>query len=167
MDNNTGLPQTTLYESAQIYNLNHQLIDNGIDVLSHVPVDTIPPGGRVPFELAVESGQPIFRLNLFAMSEPASNPPRQNFDVSNVSQWISKTNAYCLSGNITNPASPLEDYLVVMAVAYNDQNTVANFGEYSVSAPQTINDGGKSNFEMCLDPLGQNIARHQVSVVGY
>ncbi|RME77277.1 MAG: hypothetical protein D6784_03915, partial [Chloroflexi bacterium] len=120
--NHTGIPQTDIFVSGVFYNAQNQVIDGEIDVLSHVPVDVIPPGARVPFELQVESPEPIYRLDLYAMSEPAGNPPRQDFHFANVTEKVTASNLYCVEGNIINPAEPVEDYLLVMAVAYNREN---------------------------------------------
>lgn len=164
--NNTGIPQTDVFVSGTLYNNQGQTIEGDIDTASYVPVEVIPAGAHVPFELTVESSEPIYRLDLHAMSEPAGNPPRQDFLISNVNQWTGASDMYCLGGQVSNPDAPLDDYLIILATVYNDQGDVANFAEYSAVSPNTIGVDQSSPFEVCLDSLGQNIIYHEVRAIG-
>lgn len=71
-----------------------------------------------------------------------------------------------MEGNIINPAEPVEDYLLVMAVAYNRENTVASFGEYAAPRPEQVIGENEWPFQVCFDPQGQEIARQQVIALG-
>lgn len=165
--NNTGKPQQAVDITGTFYDDKDQVIKNELDILSHVAVDVVPVGAHIPFELVIESSQPVYRLDLLALSEPADNPPRQDFQFANISQQQNESNLYCLEGQIQNIGSPLADYLIVVAIGYNAQGNVVSFGEYSPASPSVILGDQASPFEMCLDPLDQQIARHELRALGY
>ena len=165
--NNTGAPQQAVDISGIFYDAQDQVIQDEIDTLSYVPAEVVPVGAHIPFELVIESTQPIYRLDLLAMSEPASASPRQDFQFSNVSQQTDEKSRYCLEGQVQNSGSPLEDYLIIVAIAYNDQGNVVSFGEYSPALPKIVIGDQTSPFEMCIDPLNQQIARHELRALGY
>lgn len=165
--NKTGAPQQAVDISGIFYNAKDQVIQDEIDTLSYVPADVVPVGAHIPFELVIESTQSIYRLDLVARSAPATASPRQDFKFANVSQWTDELNTYCLDGEVQNTGLPLGDYLVVMAIAYNEQGNVVSFGEYSPVLPNVVVGDQISPFEMCIDPLNQNIARHELRALGY
>jgi hypothetical protein len=165
--NNTGTPQQGVDISGVFYDRADQVIRDEIETLSHVPVDIVPVGAHIPFELVIESNEPIYRLDLVARSIPASEPPRQDFQFSNVNLSTNDPNMYCLEGQVQNPGANLVDSLVIMIVGYNDQGNVVNFGEYSPVAPEGVVGEQRSPFRMCLDPLEQQITRHELRAVGY
>jgi hypothetical protein len=87
--NNTGIPQTEIYISGVFYGKNNHIIEEEIDTLSYVPVEVVPVGAHVPFELMIESTEPIIRLDLYAMSEPSGGAPIKIFNSQMLtSGWI-------------------------------------------------------------------------------
>ncbi len=155
-----------MHVSGLLYDQRGQVIVEGLETLSYVPVDIIPVGAHVPFELVVESDEPIYRLDLYAMSEPSGDPPRQDFQISNVSQWTGPVDMYCLNGEIQNLGASLEDYLTIVALVYNDRNQLASFGEYSAALPELVIGEKTSSFELCIDPLDQLIVNHELKALG-
>lgn len=166
MVNNTGIPQKEVHISGVVYDQHDQRIEEEIDTLSYVPVEVVPVGASVPFELIVEGPEPIYRLDLVAMSEPSGDPPFQDFQISNVNQWVDSSNLYCLGGYVQNSASPLEDFLIILASAYNDQGQLVSFGEYSTVSPGFVIGDQTSPFEMCVDPLDEQIVDYKLSALG-
>lgn len=164
--NNTGIPQTNIYVSGTFYGKNNHIIDEEIDTLSYVPVEVVPVGAHVPFELMIESQEPIIRLDLYAMSEPSGGAPNQDFQFSNVNQWMDTSNLYCLDGQIENVISQLEDYLIILASGYDNQGQLISFGEYAVGSPQDVFGDKTSPFEMCIDPLDKQIAHYELRALG-
>ncbi len=164
--NNTGIPQTDIHVSALFYNEQHKLIEEQVDTLSYVPVEVIPAGGRVPFELIADSTVPIYRVNLYAMSEPSGNAPSLDFQFSNVSHWTD-TEMYCLGGEVQNTDTLLEDFLIILASTYNKQGQLASFGEYAVASPEIVVGDQTSSFELCIDPLDQYVTQHKLIAMGY
>jgi hypothetical protein len=165
--NNTGQPQQAVEVAGVFYNEKDQIIQDQIDSLSYVPVEVIPVGAHVPFELNIESDQPIYRLDLLAKSDPAGETPRQDFQFANVSQWEDTDGLYCLGGDVQNSGGSLQDYLVVVATAYNGQGRLVGFSEYAPTSSEIIESGQASPFEMCLDPLSQQVAHYELNALGY
>jgi hypothetical protein len=164
--NNTGLPQTAVQVAGNLYDQQNQVIAEGVEMSSYVPVDIVPIGGHVPFELVVKSAKPINRLDLYAVSEPSGASPREDFLFSGLKQWTGSTGTYCLDGQIHNSGPPLEDYLIIVAFVYDNQGKLVSFEEFSADSPQTVMGDQASPFEMCIDPLGQQIARHELRALG-
>lgn len=165
--NNTGAPQQAVEISGTFYDAQGQVIQDGIDTLSYVPIEVIPAGLHVPFELNIESDRPIYRLDLLAKSDPSVEAPRHDFQFANVSQWQDEEGMYCLGGDVQNSGASLQDYLIVFATVYNGQGGLVSFGEYTPTSPEMLEDGQPSPFEMCVDPLDQQVAHYELNALGY
>ncbi|MEW5960986.1 MAG: hypothetical protein AB1801_24940 [Chloroflexota bacterium] len=164
--NGTGAPQHAVAISGAFYGLQDELVVDTLEVVSYVPIDPVPADAHVPFELQVSGSQGIDRFDLRARSEPASAGPRQDFQFSAVEQWVSNALGYCMRGQVDNQGPPLQEYLIVLAIGYDDQGSVVNFGEYYADIlPDS--DVQSSTFEMCLDPLDRQISRHDLRAFGY
>jgi hypothetical protein len=73
---------------------------------------------------------------------------------------------YCIEGNIKNSGSPLEEQLIVVATTYDNQGQVVSFGEHAEGSPNKISADQVSSFEICIDPVGQQISNHQLKAMG-
>lgn len=166
MVNNTGQPQTQVNVSGVFYDLDNEVIEDEIDTLSYVPVEVIPAGAHIPFELVVDSGRPVYRFDLVALSTPGDDPPRQDFQFSNLDQRTEAGGLYCVAGQVHNPGAALDEYLIVLAIFYDDQNAVTNFGKYAVPDPEHTGGDTAAPFELCLDPDGREIARYELRAFG-
>ncbi len=71
-----------------------------------------------------------------------------------------------MQGRLRNPAGQLRNYLVIAAVLYDDQDKVINFGSYDVWYPQEVSGDQGEDFELCADPLDQEVARYEVRAWG-
>lgn len=164
--NNTGVPQQAVDISGAFYGGQGEVPVDNLDLVSYVPVDPIPVNAHVPFELQVSSNQDIEHFDLHAWSQPANDPPRYDFQFSNVEQWLNDVTGYCIRGQVDDQGAPVQDYLVVLAVGYDDQGSVVNFGEYYVDV--LPGSGAPSSpFELCLDPLDRQLSRHDLLAFGY
>jgi hypothetical protein len=164
--NGTGAPQHAIAISGAFYDVQGEVAVDTLDVVSYVPVETIPADAHVPFELMVSGSQGIDRFDLRALSEPASAAPRQDFQFLGVEQWVDADNLYCLRGQVENHGSPVQEYLIVLAIGYDDQGSVVNFGEYYVDTLlSSVAEG--STFETCLDPFDRQISRYELKAFGY
>jgi hypothetical protein len=163
--NGTGAPQQAIAISGAFYDVQGEVAVDTLDVVSYVPVDPVPADAHIPFELLVSGSQDIDRFDLRALSEPASDAPRQDFQFSGVEQWLDDATGYCIRGQVDNQGPPPQEYLIVLAIGYDDQGSVVNFGEYYVDVPP---EGGaqSSTFEMCLASLGRQISRHDLRAFG-
>jgi len=163
--NDTGAPQQAIAISGAFYDMQGEVVADNLDVVSYVPVDPVPAGAHVPFELKVSGGQDIDRFDLRALSEPASDAPRQDFQFSGIEQWAGDAIGYCVRGQVENQGPPVQEYLVVLAIGYDAQGSVVNFGEYYVDV---VPDSGpqSSPFEMCLASLGRQLSRYDLRAFG-
>jgi len=164
--NNTGAPQTEVQVSAILYDQYDRVIIDGIDTLDYVPVDIVPVGARIPFELVVESDQSIYRIDLVSLSAPADSAPRQDFQFASVSQRIDQAGLYCIGGIVKNLGSPLAEQLIVLATTYDSHGQVVSFGEHAEGSPGRVSADQTSPFEICIDPVGQQITSHELRAVG-
>jgi hypothetical protein len=164
--NSTGAPQQLIDISGAFYDAQGEVAVDGLELVSYVPIDPVPADAHVPFELLVSGHQDIDRFDLRAVSEPASDPPRQDFQFSGVEQWVGDATGYCLRGQVANQGPPVQEYLIVLAIGYDDQGSVVNFGEYYVD---TLPGSGtqSSPFELCLASLGRQLSRHDLRAFGY
>jgi hypothetical protein len=159
--NNSGVSQTLTEVTGIFYDAQGQVIADQGDTIGYWPVDIIPPGGQVPFELLVEgiNGAANFDLNVAA--EPASTSPRQDFEFGSLKQRT-EADAYCLTGQFRNTGAELQNYLVLGATLYDEQDNLVNFGDYyqpdldGVAADQPL------EFEICIAPPYQGATRYEL-----
>lgn len=165
--NNTGAPQQNVEISAVFYNTQGQELRDQVNMSSHVPIDIIPIGAHVPFELDVNSNQAIARLKLSAQAQPASKTLYQDFRFADVNQWTDQDGMYCLGGQIQNTGATLQDYMVILATIYNNQGKLVSFSDDKPTSTEVLYEGKTSPFEMCLDPLDQQVTRYELTALGY
>lgn len=164
--NSTGSPQALTLITGTFYDDQGRVIAAEERVYDYwPPVDAIPSGGRLPFELGVNGLQGDARFTLRVEAEPSSESPRQDFEFSDLSQW-NEEDVYCVRGALQNPDGGLQDYLVIVAVLYDDQDRVVNFGDYSEPYPMDVVGGQSSNFEICVGPPNQGVTRYELRAWG-
>jgi hypothetical protein len=73
---------------------------------------------------------------------------------------------YCVTGKVRNPGGQLGDYLVIVAVLYNDQGNVIYFDSYQDYSPEDVIGAQTLDFEVCVDPLDQRVADYDVRAWG-
>ena len=157
--NNTESPQALALITGTFYDDQGQVIANEDSIYDYwPPVDAIPPGGRMPFELIVDGIQGDAKSSLRVEAEPSSESPRQDFEFSDLNQW-NEGDVYCVGGTLRNPGGELQGYLVIVAVLYDDQGNVVNFGDYY--EPYLESDEAL-DFETCVAPPNQGVARYEL-----
>ena len=127
--NNTGSAQELFFITGTFYDAQGQAIADEESTYDYWPVEFIPPGARVPFELTVDGIQSTNNFDLRVDAEPSGEAPRQDFEFSDLYQETMEY-GYCVGGTLRNPGGQLEDYLVIVAVLYDNQDQVVSFGEY-------------------------------------
>jgi hypothetical protein len=158
--NDTGATQEISFITGAFYDDQGQVIASQERTTEYWPVEVVPAGGRVPFELAVNGIQAAANFRLWANSVPSSQNPRQDFSFSGVEQW-DDGRAYCLAGQLENSGG-LDEDVVIAAVLYDSQGQVVNFGETYESEAGAEPIG----FEICVDPPNQNVARYELQAWG-
>ncbi|MCB0172923.1 MAG: SH3 domain-containing protein [Anaerolineae bacterium] len=163
--NNTGSLQTIESITGAFYDKNGKTISDDEEVYSYWPVNDVPPGSSVPFELVAENlDDDVVDFKLNAEAEPGHESPRQDFQFADVKQWTER-DAYCVSGAVQD-AGDLNDYLVVAVILYDAQDNMVKFSDSGVF---DAGDGiGEKNspFEICVDPPNQDVARYEVEAWG-
>ncbi|RMF03941.1 MAG: hypothetical protein D6768_04620 [Chloroflexi bacterium] len=166
MVNNSSTAQEIEQVSAIFYDARGNVVgqDNRID--AYWPGYSVPPNGEMPFQLLVNglSGAADFNLTLGAVS--AANPPREDFEFSNLTQSY-QNNSYCVGGYLSNPGSQLQEYLVITAVLYDAHDNVINFQDEPVYYPEKVVGDQTYHFKICVGPPYNDVARYEVQAWGF
>jgi hypothetical protein len=163
LTNDTGSPQTLLLVTGTFYDAQGQVIANPDNVYDYWPVaDAVPAGGRIPFGLVVDGIREAANFTLSVQAEPTAASPRQDLQISNLNQ-LSEEDLYCLQGALQGPAETLQSYVVIVAVLYDAQNNIINFGDYY---EPYLESGQSLDFEICVGPPNQGVARYELRAWG-
>jgi hypothetical protein len=130
------------------------------------PIEVVPPGGQVPFELTVYNAYSLQSYSLSVIAQPSSETPRQDFEFLNLDTFDDRGD-YCVAGELRNPGDELQEYLVIAAVLYNDQGDVINFDSYNDDSPEGVVGDQTADFEICVDTHQQEVARYELRAWGY
>jgi hypothetical protein len=165
LGNHTGISQELAYIFGIFYDAQGQVIADQNSTTDYWPINFIPPGGEIPFELTVADIQTVANFDLGIKAEPSDETLRQDFEFSGLDQ-SNEGGGYCVTGRLRNPGDPLEQNLTIVAVLYDDQDTVVNFGDYFERQPQRVIDDETLPFQVCADDLNQSIARYDLQAWG-
>ncbi len=161
--NNTGSSQALDLITGIFYDDQGQVIAGEESIYDYWPiVDAIPSGSRVPFELIVDGINDAANYMLNVEAQPSSESPRQNFKFLELSQW-SEEDDYCVEGVIRSAGDSVQNYLVIVAVLYDEQGNVVNFGDYYESY---LESGEALNFGICVGPPNRGVARYELRAWG-
>jgi hypothetical protein len=163
--NNTDSSQALASVTGNFYDDQGQIVANEDNTFDYWPIDVIPPGGQTPFELTIDGIQSIANFSLNVEAEPSDDTPRQDFEFLDVNQW-NEYEAYCLAGRLKNPGDALEEYLMIAAVLYDEQDKIVKFGDYYEPYPEEVTDTQPLDFELCVDLIDQGVARHELRAWG-
>lgn len=159
--NNTGSLQELISITGTFYDEQGQIVAGPDNTHAYWSGYVVPPGKSVPFELFVQDVQSIADFELIAAAELTSENPRQDFEFKDVGQG-NEDGAYCLDGELKIRGDELEDYLIIAAILYDGQGNVINFGDYS----EFEVDDDEVDFEICINPPNQEVARHELLAWG-
>jgi hypothetical protein len=163
--NHTGVSQSLATIWGIFYDVQGQIIADNNNTFDHWPVNVISSGGQVPFELTVADVQSVSNFDLRVEAEPSDETLRHDFEFSDLDP-LDGAHGYCIRGRLRNPGQALRNNLMIVAVLYDDQDRVVNFGDYFERQPQTVVGGEKLPFEVCADDLDQPIARYELRAWG-
>lgn len=165
MINNTGSAQAIIYLTGVLVDGQTQVTASVDDAAVYWPLKVVPPGGQVPFELISYDLQNVTDFNLSVISEPSSEPARQDFEFSDLAP-SSKSDYYCMRGKLWNSGNPLSDNLLILVVIYDNQDHIINFGSFEESTPENILGEQALPFEVCTNSYKHQVARHELRAVG-
>lgn len=163
--NETGAPQELSFITGVFYDDQGQIIADAGSAIDYWPIDVVPPGGKLPFELSVPGLEAVDRFDLTLDAQPHAQSPRQDFEVLNVTEQQDGS-GYCLAGQVRNPAAAPQLYLVVLAVLYDSQDHIINFGEYYAADPALITGEQLADFNLCIQSVSRRVARYDIRVWG-
>ncbi len=162
--NTTAVYQQMLAVTGSFYGDQDQLVADDADVLDYLPQAVIPPNGRVPFEILVPDLAGAARFDLVADAVESLTPIRE-FTPTNLTQVV-EFDRYCVRGTVQNSGDRLDESLVVVVVLYDAQASVVNYGDFAPSSPFSIFGTRVLNFQVCVSPPNDNVARYEVRVLG-
>jgi hypothetical protein len=165
MVNNTGATQQIDYLTGTFQDNQGRSFSGTDYTYDYWPIEIVPPGSKVPFELSVYDVANVVNYTLSVISQPAGETPRQDFEILNPSTFDDQ-GFYCVNGQLRNSGGSLASYLVVIAVLFNAQNQVINFDSYDEPYPEEISGSQTSGFEICIDPYEQSVARYELRAWG-
>lgn len=163
--NDTASTQQISQVTGIFYNGQGQVIAGPDDTYGFWPVEVVPSGGRMPFELVVSSIQGAEDFDLSVVSQPIGESPRQDFEF--LGGDISNTDgSYCVISKLRNPGSRLSHYLVISAALYNAEGRTINFDNLEVPTPGLVVGDKMLNFSMCIKTLNQEVADYELQAWG-
>ena len=79
-----------------------------------------------------------------------------------LNQWKNEDDSYCLAGQFRNPGAKLQNYLVIGATLYDEQDNLVNFGDYFEPEPAAIESDQSLEFEICIASPNQGTTRYEL-----
>lgn len=165
--NNAATPQELNLVTATFYDSSGNVIAERKDISAYWPGNTVPAdGGSMPFQLLVNGieGASDFDLNLGASTD--SRTPRQDFEFTDVYQSYG-AGGYCVDGYLHNNGNPLQEYLVITVVLYDDEDNVINFQDEQIAGPTRIVGDRAYDFRICVGSPFDDVSRYEVQAWGY
>jgi hypothetical protein len=163
--NGTGASQRLSDITGTFYDAAGGVIAGEDDTDSYWPMYVAPAGGRVPFEITLYDIREVADFDLQVIAQASDETARQDFEFQELDASNDGSD-YCVAGKLRNPGDKLGDYLVIAAVLYDDQDDVINFDSGTWRHPQQIVGDQLLDFEVCVDPLGQDVARYEMRAWG-
>jgi hypothetical protein len=163
--NNTGSSQELFNITGTFYDAQRQVVAGQNDADGYWPIDIIPNGGQVPFEISLWDVESVADFDLTVISEASGDTPRQDFEFLNLDA-SGDARDYCVVGRLRNSGGQLGDYLTVVAVLYDEGDKVINFDSSYSYSPEDVVGDQTLDFEVCVDPLGQDVDYYELRAWG-
>lgn len=162
--NSAGSPQRILGLQGTYFDASGQPITPK-DISDYWPIETVLNGERMPFELTLIGPTTIERVDLQVVTESSSELPRTDFELSNIEGSEQETD-YCVTGQARNVGQPLTEYLMVVAVLYDGDDRVINWGiGYEPAANVPVGDKTVV-VSACAERFNRIVARYELRAWG-
>lgn len=162
--NSAGSPQRILGLQGTYFDASGQPITPK-DISDYWPIETVLNGERMPFELTLIGPTTIERVDLQVVTESSSELPRTDFELSNI-EGSEQEADYCVTGHVRNVGQPLTEYLMVVAVLYDDDDRVINWGiGYEPAANVPVGDKTVV-VSACAERFNRIVARYELRAWG-
>jgi hypothetical protein len=162
--NDTGASQRLSKIIGTFYDAGGQMVAGGDEADSYWPIYLVPAGGRVPFEITLHNIQQVADFDLQAITQATNETMRQDFELLDLDS-SSDGSDDCVIGKLRNLGDSLASYMVIAAVLYDVQGDVINFDTGTWYPHQVVGDA-PLDFEVCVDTLGQDVARYEARAWG-
>ncbi|MDX1520665.1 MAG: hypothetical protein R3264_03480 [Anaerolineae bacterium] len=162
--NGSGAAQSILGLQSTIYDLQGQEIPKEI-IDDYWPIETVPDGGRIPFELTLLGPSQADRVELQIVTEPGNQPPRTDFELFDLEGADVETE-FCVTGRARNLGQPLDSYLIAVAVLYDQDERVINWGLGYQSAPADLTGEATVVVSACAERFNNVVARYELRAWG-
>jgi hypothetical protein len=160
--NDTGTTQKITAFDGTFYDAQGGVIVANKSMAGLWPTRIIPPGGQIPFALTVRNIQDVANFELAVEAEPLETSASQNFEFMDVTER-QRGAKYCLGGAMKNPSPAEVNSLVVAAILYDEEGHMLRFAtDYAA----TLGAEATKNFEVCLESMPPNVARHELRAWG-
>jgi hypothetical protein len=163
--NETGAAQELSRITGTFYDDQGNVLADANSAIDYWPIDIVPAGARLPFEISLPGIEATARFDLAIEASAHAQPAQQNFEVLNLNQQETDF-GYCFSGQVRNQGEAVQEYLVVMAVLYDSQDHVINFGEFFADDPARVIGDQFTDFDFCIEPVSRRVARQNLRVWG-
>jgi hypothetical protein len=102
---------------------------------------------------------------LWATSSPSSFTPHQDFEFINVNEQ-NNGQTRCLTGSLKNLGGGLKDYVVIVAIWYDEQDKVLKFSNHYETNLTELTGDQPLDFEVCVEALTGQVARYELRAWG-
>jgi hypothetical protein len=129
------------------------------------PFETVPPGWRMPFELTLIGPSAVDRVELQVTAEETDRPLRTDFEVSDL-EGADVEDDFCVTGRARNLGQPLNRFLMVVAVLYDADGRVINWGIGYQPAPADLTGDNTVVVSACARRYNHNVAHYELRAWG-
>ena len=119
----------------------------------------------MPFDLILAGVDSAARFDLRVEAQPGGDVLQQDFQFLEINP-SQDAEDYCVRGKLQNPGRPLQYFLVIVAVLFDDQGNVINFSDYYELSPTSVVGNKFMDFENCINSFDQNVARYELRAWG-
>jgi hypothetical protein len=162
--NDSGKPQRILGLQGNYYDAQGGKIIPE-DTSDYWPIETVPNGWLMPFELTLTGPTAVERVELQVITEDSDESLRTDFELSEL-QGVPSDDEYCVTARIRNLGQALDAYLMVVAVLYDSEDQVINWGIGYQPAPDNLVGAETVIASACAEHFNQVVARHELRAWG-
>ena len=163
--NNTGLAQQLNFITGIFYDTQGQVIAGTEIVDAYWPVEVVPSGGSLPFELTVDGVRDPANFELGVESVPSDQNPRQDFELFDLKQ-SNEAGKYCITGQIRNLGEAVQEYLVIVVILYDSQGNIVNFSPFQEPDFEYLVDDQTLEVDICIGLSDPNVANYDLRAWG-
>ena len=135
------------------------------EVSDYWPIESVPPGWRMPFELTLSGITLVDRVELQVITEDSDNSLRTDLAISEVEGTL-HDGEYCVLGSVRNPGQPLTSHIMVVGVLYDEQDQVINWGIGYQPAPENLTGDESVVASACAEHFNHIVDRYELRAWG-